>query len=282
MERFWSQLFARLTQAVRQRPGDEFAANVPYANGNEDAETTWYDYIRSRRFGRRLLRGLKPEEVTAFLDEVAEAFRTTERAFRTTERMKIKMEAQVRLLEDKVQALTIKQAAVMPSDAFKGTQLQATSPIRQDEQKNGAAASRLEVLRSTALQEVEALLHDAQARAQALTDAAHEGAAAILREADALKSHRQKEAEELLTKATATAEAILMTARDQEAALRHELDRLAEGRLRMLDDLWATLNACHEWLATVDPRRRVPEERDVSSESVTSAPLATGDWTEVG
>jgi DivIVA domain-containing protein len=271
MERFWSRLLALSARTVRQRAGDEFSRDVLHANGNEHAEhaeITWHN-IRSRRFGRRLLGGLKPEEVTAFLDEVADALRSAQI-------LKNKMGRQVRELEDKVQALTIKQASVASWDAFKGAELQAMSIVRQDEQKDAAAASRLEVLRSTALQEVEALLHDAQARAQALTDAAHEGAATIVREADALKSHRQKEAEELVAKATATAESILMTARDQEAALRHELDRLAEARLRMLDDLRASLNACHEWLATIDPRRRGPEERNVLSESVTNAPLATG------
>jgi DivIVA domain-containing protein len=252
MERLWSHLSTRLRQGGRQTAGNEFSHDVLYANANPNAEAAWYDYIRSRRFGRRLLGGLKPEEVSAFLDEVAEAFHTIER-------LNIDLEAQVRSLEDKVRALTIKEASVMPSDAFNGRQRQATSIIRQDEQKD----SRLEVLRSVALQEVEALLHDAQARAQALTDAANEGAATILREADGLKSHRQKEAEELVAEATATAQSILMAARDQEAALRHELDRLAEGRLRMLDDVRATLNACHEWLAKVDPRRG-PEERNVS------------------
>jgi DivIVA domain-containing protein len=255
MERFWRHLFAPFAQAGRQRTGDEFPLDVLYAKGNEDVEMTSY-YIRSRRFGRRLLGGLKPEEVTAFLDEVAEALQTAQR-------LHIEMGAQVRLLEDQVQALAIKQASVTPSDASQGAERQATSIIRHDEEKDDApAASRLEVLRSTALQEVEALLHDAQARAQALTDAAHERAAIILREADALKSHRQKEAEQLVAEATVTAESILVTARDQEASLRHELDRLAESRLRMLDDVWATLNGCREWLATVDPRRRAPEERE--------------------
>ena len=253
MERFWRRLFARFAEAERQKAGGEFPLDMLYAKEPEDVETTAY-YIRSRRFGRRLFGGLEPQEVAAFLDEAAEAWHTAQRLY-------IEMAAQVRLLEDEVQALTIKQGA--PSDAFQGAERQATSISRQNDQKDDApAASRLEVLRSTALQEVEAMLHDAQARAQALTDAAHERAATILREADALKSQRQTEAERLVAEATVTAESILMTARDQEASLRHELDRLAESRLRMLDDLWATLNGCHEWLATVDPRRQRPEERE--------------------
>ena len=243
MERFWPRLFARFAQAQRQRNGDEVALDVLHAKGDEDAELTSY-YIRSRRFGTRLFGGLKPEEVTAFLDEVAEALYTAQRRH-------IEMGTQVLSLERQVKALTIKQASV---------EGQAASVIRQDEQKD--EASRLEVLRSTALQEVEALLHDAQARAQALTDEAHDRAATILREADALKSDRQKEAEQLVAEATVTAESILMTAREQEASLRHELDGLAESRLRMLDDVWATLNGCQNWLATVDPRRRGPEDQE--------------------
>ena len=254
MERFWRRSFARFAEPERQKAGDDFALDMFYAKEPEDVETTAY-YIRSRRFGRQLFGGLAPHEVAAFLDEVAEALHTAQT-------LHIETAAQVRLLEDEVQALTMKQAAA-PSDVFQDAQRQATSTTRQDDQEDDAdAGSRLEVLRSTALQEVEALLHDAQARAQALTDAAHERAATILREADELKSERQTEAEQLVAEATVTAESILMTARDQEASLRHELDRLAESRLRMLDDVWATLNGCQEWLATVDPRRQRPEERE--------------------
>jgi DivIVA domain-containing protein len=255
MARFWPRLFERFAQAKRQSTDFEFPLDALYARGNEDVEMTSY-YIRSRRFGTRLFGGLNPDEVTEFLDEVGAALHTAQS-------VQIEMETQVRLLEREVQALTIKQASVAPSDAFPSAEPQATSIVRQDEQKDNApAASRLEVLRSTTLQEVEALLHDARAQAQALTDAAHERAAAILRKADALKSDRKEEAEQLVTDARVTAESIVMTARDQETALRHELASLAESRVRMLDDVWATLNGCREWLATVDPRRRGPDERE--------------------
>ena len=242
MER-WTGLFARFTQ-LRQRTVDEAPVDVRPAKGIEDAEMTPYD-IRSRSFATRRFGGFEPEEVMAFLDEAAEALYSAQRRY-------IEQGAQVRLLEREVKALTIKQAPAA----------QAASTARQDEQKDEtSAAGRLEILRSTALQEVEALLHDAQGRAQALTDEAHERAATILREADALKSNRQKEAEQLVAEATVTAESILMTAREQEVSLRHELDLLAESRLRMLDDVWATLNGCQEWLTMVDPRRRGAEEQ---------------------
>ena len=266
MERSASPLFARLKEAQVQRAqeqhrsADQFSGDVPSGEENEDGEMT-PSYIRSRRFGRRLLGGLNPEEVKGFLDEVADAFYTAQT-------LNFDLGVRVKSLEAK-SALTIKQAAVTPSDASQDRP-EATATIRQDEQNGAAAPSRLEMLRSTALQEVEALLHDAQLRAQALTDAAHERAASILREADELKTLRQKEGEDIVAGATATAESILTTARDEEASLRREINGLAESRLRMFDDVRATLNACDEWLATVDPRRRCPAEPNVLSESVTT------------
>ena len=212
--------------------------------------------IRTRRFGRRRFGGLDPEEVAAFLDDVAEALYVAQMRY-------IESTTHLRMVESELKALTTQQAPVPPSHASSAADQQTTSIGRHDEyEDNAPAASRLEVLRSTALQEVEALLHDAQLQAQAFTDAAHERAAMIVREADALKSQREKEADQLVAEATATAESILVTARDQERSLRSELALLAEGRLRMLDDVWATLNGCQEWLSLVDPRRQRPDAQD--------------------
>jgi DivIVA domain-containing protein len=227
------------------------------------------DEIKSQRFGLRLLRGLKPEEVTAFLEEVAEEFEAVQQ-------MNSALERHMAALQEQLLGLTTKQASVAPPDAFIKTELQAASIIQEAEQKENAAASRIEVLRTAALQEVEALLHDAQTRTQAMTDAAQERAAVIIREAEALKSQRQLEAEELVIKATATADRILMAARDQEAAVRREIDCLTETRLRLFDDVRASLDVCHEWLATVDPRMRamgVGGRQHVLSESVTNGGL---------
>jgi cell division septum initiation protein DivIVA len=173
----------------------------------------------------------------------------------------IEIATQLKFVEDELKALPTNQTSVPPPpEAFSREDQQATSTARHDEHQDEAAAeNRLQVLRSTALQEVEALLHDAQRQADAFTDAARERAATILREADALRSQRQKEADDLVAEATATAESILMIARDQETSLRGELCRLAESRLRMLDDVWATLNGCQEWLSMVDPRRQRPD-----------------------
>jgi hypothetical protein len=87
------------------------------------------------------------------------------------------------------------------------------------------------------------LPHDAQARAQAMTDAAQERAAVIVREAEALKSQRQQEAEALVIKATATADSIVIAARDQEAAVHREIDCLVEQRLRLIYLLCESLPA---------------------------------------
>jgi DivIVA domain-containing protein len=262
MERSESRLFARLKQVQvereqqQQRSADQFSGDELCAEGNKGVEMTPH-YIRSRRFGRRLLGGLNPEEVKGFLEEVADALDTAQT-------LNFEMGMRVKSLE------AIKHASVTPSDAFQAGPA-ATESIRQDEHNDAAAPTRLERLRSTALQEIEALLHDAQLRAEALTDAANERAARILREADELKALRQNEAEDVVAAATATAESILTTARDEEACLRREINGLVERRFQMFDDVRGTLNACDEWLATVDPRRRCPAEVNVLSESLTTS-----------
>ena len=211
------------------------------------------DDIRSRRFRRQLLGGLNPEQVSAFLEDVADAFETVQR-------VNTKTETYMRVLQDELEAVAARRAPILPRDTFDAAEPRAT-PIIPDEDE--AAASRIEMLRSTALQEVEALLHDAQLRAQTLVEAALERATATVREAEALRSQRQQEGEELVGQATAAADSIVSAARDDEAALRREIERLAESRLRFFDDVRATLDACREWLATVDPRLGHPTERNV-------------------
>jgi DivIVA domain-containing protein len=268
MKRPQSPLFMLLAEAEQRRSDGKSSGDVLSAREAEDAAITPSD-IRARRFRRRLLGGLKPEDVTAFLDEVAEAMDIAQT-------LNSEMGAQVRSLHEEVQALTSKPISAPAPDAFRDAELPEISN-REAEKHDTAAVSRLETLRTAALQEVETLLHDAQARAQALSEAAHERAEAIVREAEMLKSQRQQEAEELVTAAKATAESIVAAARDEEAAVRQEIERLADSRLRLFDDVRATLDVCHEWLATVDPRRLAasPGERSVLSESVTNSALST-------
>jgi hypothetical protein len=135
------------------------------------------------------------------------------------------------------------------------------------EEKETSASSHIEVLRAVALQEVEALLHDAQAQAQALIDGAREREAATLRDAEAAKAQRQREAEELVAEATARAESLIVAAREQEAAIRNEIDRLTQSHLQLVDDVRATLDTYHQWLATVDPRGRARGRREAVGSS---------------
>ena len=272
MKRYGSALFERIEHVEAQGDEGNFSSGMVGMEEGHPAITP--DAIRFRRFGVRLLRGLNPEEVRSFLDLVAEEWETVQRTNRA-------LETQIRRLKNEVQTLAIKASSSLP-DVLRGAEPQTTAVVPEAEQNEAAATTRLEVLRSAALQEVEALLHDAQARGRALTDAAQERAATIVHEAEALKSQQQQEAEEIVAGATATAESIMMAARREEAALRQDLDHLAESRLRLFDDVRATLDACHEWLATVDPRGRRPE-RNVSSESVTNDAQSTADetrWTD--
>jgi hypothetical protein len=74
-----------------------------------------------------------------------------------------------------------------------------------------------------------------------------------------------------MAEATATTKSILMSARSEETAVREETRRLKQSRLRLFDDVRATLQACQEWLATVDPRRRGGEARNALSGPVPAA-----------
>ena len=179
--------------------------------------------IKAQRFGRRLLRGLRPEEVSAFLEDVAEAYGDLQKW--NTELM------------DRVAGL-------------------------QKEMQEASASTHIETLRTATLREVEALVHDAQSRAQTLIDGAKESEAAILREAEAAKARMQLEAEEYVARATEQAQLAIVAAKEQEATLRSEIARLDESRLQLVDDLRAALDTYQQWLATVDPRGRARGRRD--------------------
>ena len=193
------------------------------------------DDIRSQRFGTRLLRGLSPEEVTAFLEDVADAYADVQKA-------NASLTARVKALEGEIHALAVSEP-----------------PVRE---KEISATSHIEVLRAVALQEVEALLHDAQTQAQALLDRAKEREATALRDAEAARTQWQREAEALVAEAKARAESLVVDATEREAAIRGEIDRLTQGRLQLIDDVRATLDTYHQWLATVDPRGRARGRRD--------------------
>jgi len=188
------------------------------------------DDIKSQRFGVRLLRGLRPEEVSAFLEDVAEAHGDVQKW--NTELME-----RVESLQNELRAL-----------AAHG--------------KEASASTHIETLRIATLREVEALVHDAQGRAQALIDGAKESEAAILREAEAAKARMQIEAEEHVARATHQAQSLIMTAREQEGAIRSEIARLEESRLQLVDDIRAALDTYQQSLAIVDPRGRAHGRRE--------------------
>jgi DivIVA domain-containing protein len=267
-------LFERLAQAEARTASDDLSDGVLDGEG-EKTHMMAADDIRAQRFRTQLVRGLNSREVTAFLDEVADALDTAES-------QNIELRKQVRVLQARVEALATTKDADSPVRALPRAESHVMSIERDEVEKEAAVAGRLEALRSATLQEVEALLHDAQARAQALTEAAHAQAAAIVQEAKALRAQRQQEAEVLVAEATVTADSIIAAVRDQEAAVRREIDRLAESRLRLFDEVRATLDACGEWLATVDPRRRNGVEPNTLPGSVTNGALATVDESPVG
>jgi DivIVA domain-containing protein len=204
------------------------------------------DDIRSQRFGARLLRGLSPEEVSAFLEDVAEAYDDVQKT-------NTALTARVKMLVAEVRILSARETqGVQPSETFRATEVP----------KETSASSHIEVLRAVALQEVEALLHDAQAQAQALIDGAREREAAALGDTEVAKAQLQREADDLVAEATSRAESLIVAAREQEAAIRNEIDRLTQSRLQLVDDVRATLDTYHQWLGTVDPRERARGRRE--------------------
>jgi DivIVA domain-containing protein len=197
------------------------------------------DDIRSQRFATRLVRGLSPEEVSAFLEDVAEAFENIQRA-------NAGLASRVKMLEDQIHALSEHEAPAAP--VLRDSPAPATSPV--------------EILRAATLREIEALLHDAQAQAQTIIDSATEREATLVREGEALKAQSQREADELLAGAAARAAALVAAAHDEEAALRTEIARLSQSHVELVDSIRTTLDTYHQWLATIDPRGRARGRRE--------------------
>jgi len=220
------------------------------------------DDVKSQRFTTRFVGGVSPEEVTAFLEDVAEAFDEVQKT-------NISLTARVKKLEAEIQARsTPDRPPVQPLE-----------PLRESETP---ASSHIEVLRTAALREVEALLHDAQAQAQTVIDGAREREAATLREAEAMRARLQLEAEEIVAGATTRAASLVDAAREQEAAIRSEIDRLAESHQQMVDKVRTTLDTYHQWLATVDPRGRARGRREALEVSAADSNGAGADETKAG
>jgi DivIVA domain-containing protein len=195
------------------------------------------DDIRSQRFTTRLVRGVNPEEVAAFLEDVADAYDELQT-------LNAALGLRRKELEDEVQAL-----------------------VAASRQREPSASGHIDVLRAAALREVEALLHDAQAQAETLIEGAKERDVTMLRDAEAARARAQAEAEALVVEARAHAEAIVAAAREQEAALHAEIERLTQSRLQLVDDIRAMLDTYQQWLATVDPRGRARGRREALGRS---------------
>ncbi len=213
------------------------------------------DDIRSQRFSTRFLQGFSPEEVSAFLEDVAEAFDEAQKTGTS-------LTARVKELEDNLRAVAVRPATPPPPDTLREVEAQAESMLRAAQQKQASASSHIELLRTAALQEVEALLHDAQDQAQALVEGARERQVTTLRDAEAAKARLQADGEEIVAGATARAEAVIAAAKEQEAGIRDEIDRLTQSRLRLVDEIRGTLDTYHGWLASVDPRGRARSRRE--------------------
>jgi len=230
-------------------------------------EISWMtpDDIRSQRFSTRFLYGLSPEEVGAFVEDVAEAFGALQKT-------NASLAARLKAVEGADRSwLAPEPPQTHPVDqALRDFESQAESVIRAAREKEAAALGRVELLRATAMQEVEALLHDARKRAQALVDEATERQAAALAEAEASKSRLQLEAERYMAEATEKAASLTVEAREEERAIRKEIDRLTQSHIQLLDDMRTTLNTFHEWLEAVDPRGRARDRRDTFEMSGTS------------
>jgi DivIVA domain-containing protein len=184
--------------------------------------------IRSQRFAVRLVRGLSPEEVTAFLEDVAEAFDNVQKA-------NASLASRVEMLEGAAQALAAHD----------------TLP-----------AQGIDLLRVAAVREVEALLHDAQAEAQARLATAKEREAEMLRDAEAAKARMEQEAETLVREASARAASLIAESKEQATALRAEIDRLTQSHGELVDSIRATLDRYHQWLTTIDLRGRARGRRE--------------------
>ena len=200
--------------------------------------------IRSQQFNTRLLHGLSPEEVSAFLEDVAEAFANLQETNRA-------LTTQVDVLEAELQSRTASPAPTPVAE-----------PIADSPARDVAGVASIESLRANMLKEVEALLHNAHTQVNSLQETAAEREAEILRGAEAIRARTQAEAEKLLEQARAEADALIAGAREQETSIRDDIERLTQSHLQLVDDVRATLDTYHRWLASVDPRGRARSRRE--------------------
>jgi DivIVA domain-containing protein len=209
------------------------------------------DDIRTQQFNTRLLHGLSPEEVSAFLEDVAEAFGNLEETNRA-------LATQVEVLEAELQSRTPRPAP-------------AAEPVADSPARDVAGVASIEALRANMLKEVEALLRNAHTQVNTLQETAAERETELLREAEAIRARAQAEAEKVLEQAQAEAGALITAAREQETSIRDDIERLTQSHLQLVDDVRATLDNYHRFLASVDPRGRARSRRETVEGAEASA-----------
>jgi DivIVA domain-containing protein len=117
MKRPGSAVFEHMMHTDAQTAEDDVSSGLFDMEDEHPAMTP--DAIRFRRFGVRLLRGLNPEEVRAFLYVVAEEWEAIQRTNRA-------LETQIERLKDEAQTLTINALPSLP-DALRGAEPQTTT-----------------------------------------------------------------------------------------------------------------------------------------------------------
>lgn len=237
------------------------------------------DDIRSQRFAVQLVRGLSPDEVSAFLEDVADEYELLQTEYEDLQTMNASLMERLKALEAEVQVGSARPiSSARAGQSLPDTEAQAESA----REREATASGHIEMLRAAALREVEALLHDAQAQAHTVIEGANEREAAMLRDAETAKARLQIEADSLLAGAMAKADSLIAEARDQEATIRAEIERLIQSRLQLVDDLRGILDTYHQWLATVDPRGRGRGWRDGEVSNGDHDAVAASDETRVG
>ena len=241
------------------------------------------DDIRSQRFAVQLVRGLSPDEVSAFLEDVADEYELLQTEYEDLQTMNASLMERLKALEAEVQVGSARPiSSAQAGQSLPDTEVQAESVVKAAREREATASGHIEMLRAAALREVEALLHDAQAQAHTVIDGAKEREVAMLRDVETAKARLQIEADSLLAGAMAKADSLIAEARDQEATIRAEIERLIQSRLQLVDDLRGILDTYHQWLATVDPRGRGRGWRDGEVSNGDHDAVAASDEARVG
>jgi DivIVA domain-containing protein len=253
------------------------APSVPgYAAPNEGIqEHITADGIRRKDFTTRRMRGVAHEEVSDYLQQVADAYAALEEtnASQSTRILALerKVSASAAREKDLVEALAAAHqlGAQIRSDAEQEArrptsegEARAQSVIKAADEREASIIENFDVLRSGVVQELDGLLQGAQARAQALLEGAKEREAATSTEIEVLKRQAEMEAERLVVDARATAEALIIEATEREAALRSDLEALTGRRLEIVQDIRTVMDKHRQWIAAMDPeveaRKQIP------------------------